>query len=164
MKFKELQARLADPDPWVRVEALRILAMVEETRAMPDIERVFKTDPEPGVRQVAQWAGRIVYQAVKRANDPGQSAADSQERDSLIDLHEAALIHSLLDKDRNISEVTQLQLLQYELTRGARGKTTVDTVPDPTIVEKKPEEQSALSSGLLEAGLSPDLLEYFLKE
>src|SRR5262249_14525008 len=132
VEFKDLQARLNDPDPWVRVEALRILAMVEETRAMPDIERVFKTDAEPGVRQVAQWAGRIVYQAVKRANSADQAGDSSDEQDPMIALHEAALIRSLMDSDRAIAEMTQLQLMQYELTRNSKTKTGTSPIsPGP---------------------------------
>ena len=45
MELKDLVGRLRDPDPWVRVESLRILAMVEETRALPHVEWIYKNDP-----------------------------------------------------------------------------------------------------------------------
>jgi hypothetical protein len=61
-----LAERLRDPDPRVRVETLRILAMVEETRALAAVAWVYRHDPEPGVREVANWAGRLIHAAQQR--------------------------------------------------------------------------------------------------
>ena len=47
---------------------LRILAMVEETRALGAIKWVYKHDPEPGVRDVANWAGQVIWQASQRGH------------------------------------------------------------------------------------------------
>jgi len=66
MDIQELAQRLRDPDPRVRVEALRILAMVEETRALGAVRWVYLHDPEPGVRDVANWTGNLLWQAHRR--------------------------------------------------------------------------------------------------
>jgi hypothetical protein len=71
MDIRELAQRLRDPDPRVRVEALRILAMVEETRALGAVRWVYLHDPEPGVRDVANWAGNLLWQAHQRGYSTG---------------------------------------------------------------------------------------------
>lgn len=111
MELKDLQARLHDPDQWVRVETLRILAMVEETRALREIEWVFKNDPEPGVRQVAQWAGRIVYAAQKQT----KRATETQQMLSAPTRVEDALLDSLVEKDARTYGTMQAENLQREL-------------------------------------------------
>lgn len=68
MVIQELAQRLRDPDPRVRVETLRILAMVEETRALGAVRWVYLYDPEPGVRDVANWAGDLLWQAHQRGH------------------------------------------------------------------------------------------------
>jgi hypothetical protein len=65
MDLNSLAERLRDPDPRVRVETLRILAMVEETRALGAVGWLYQHDPEPGVREVANWAGRLLWEAHK---------------------------------------------------------------------------------------------------
>jgi hypothetical protein len=144
VNLDELRQRLHDPDQWVRVEALRILAMVEETRALRDIEWVFKNDPEPGVRQVAQWAGRIVYAAFKQsqratASLPSPSVSDSED----------ALLGSLVDKDHRTYNQMQEQLLQHELVSAMQSE-------QPALPPPKVSSETTDAPGLLEAGLSDD--------
>ncbi len=71
-----LVRRLRDPDPRVRVEMLRILAMVEETRALAAIAWVYRHDPEPGVREVADWAGRLIHAAQQRGHSTQQAVEE----------------------------------------------------------------------------------------
>ncbi len=66
--LQSLLEQLRSPDPLEREEALRILAMVEETEAIPMVLQVFRQDPEPRIRQIAQWAGRILWQAQQRGH------------------------------------------------------------------------------------------------
>jgi len=89
MDIDSLAERLRDPDPRVRVETLRILAMVEETQALEAIRWLYRNDPEPGVRDVAGWAGRLIWQAQRRGHSTQQAvealfvralSPDSQER------------------------------------------------------------------------------------
>jgi hypothetical protein len=68
MEIEHLAERLRDSDPRVRVETLRILAMVEETRALEAVRWIFQNDPEPGVREVADWAGRLIWEAQQRGH------------------------------------------------------------------------------------------------
>jgi hypothetical protein len=66
MDIFNLVQRLRHPDPRIRVETLRILAMVEETRALAVIGWVYQNDPESGVREVANWAGQLIFAAKQR--------------------------------------------------------------------------------------------------
>jgi len=75
MDFSELKNRLHDMNPRVRVESLRVLAMLEETRALENILHVYKNDPDERVRHVAKWAGNIIWQAKER----GHSTEDAIE-------------------------------------------------------------------------------------
>jgi hypothetical protein len=80
MDINSLAEQLRDPDPRVRVSVLRVLAMVEETRALPAIRWIYKHDPEPGVREVADWAGRLIYAAKKRGHSTQQALEEMFER------------------------------------------------------------------------------------
>ena len=101
MDVYSLAQRLQDPDPRVRVETLRILAMVEETRALGAIGWVFKNDPEPGVREVANWAGRLIYAAQKRGHST-QRAVEDMFAGSLMPELQARFLESL---ERNLGEI-----------------------------------------------------------
>ncbi|MBN1680541.1 MAG: HEAT repeat domain-containing protein [Anaerolineae bacterium] len=80
MDIFNLTNRLRDPDPRVRVETLRILAMIEETRALPAVHWIYKHDPEPGVRAVADWAGDLLWQAHKRGHSTADAVNEMFER------------------------------------------------------------------------------------
>ncbi len=149
MELNELRQRLHDPDQWVRVEALRILAMVEETRALRDIEWVFKNDPEPGVRQVAQWAGRIVYAAFQQA----KRATASLPLAPPVSDSEDALLASLVDKDHRTYNQMQEQLLQREMV------SLMHNEQQPALPPPKASSENAIEPGLLEAGLSDEFFE-----
>ena len=69
MDFNELTSRLHDDSPRVRVETLRVLAMLEETRALEAILITYKNDRDERVRHVAKWAGNIIWQAKERGHD-----------------------------------------------------------------------------------------------
>lgn len=73
MDLQTLLQRLQDADPAVRSETLCILAMVEETQALQAVAHVFKTDPDAHVRQTAQWAGRLLWQAHQRGHSTEQA-------------------------------------------------------------------------------------------
>jgi hypothetical protein len=80
MDIQQLAQRLRDPDPRIRVEALRILAMVEETRALGVVRWVYLHDPEPGVREVANWTGRLLWEAHQRGHSTERALEDMFKR------------------------------------------------------------------------------------
>jgi hypothetical protein len=80
MDINSLAQRLRDADPRVRVEVLRILAMVEETRALPAIRWIFQHDPEPGVREVANWAGHLLWEAHQRGHSTQRALEEIFDR------------------------------------------------------------------------------------
>ncbi|MCE7946028.1 MAG: HEAT repeat domain-containing protein [Chloroflexi bacterium CFX4] len=107
MLLADLLERLKHPDQWVRVETLRILAMVEEAEALPAIAHVYKNDPEAGVRHVAQWAGQLIY-AAQRSQTAQPSAAETPLTPS-----QEALIASLIEKDHRTYDEMQFNLQQH---------------------------------------------------
>ncbi len=105
----ELLERLKHPDQSVRIETLRILAMVEEVRALNAIAQVYRTDPEPSVRQVAHWAGQIIYAAKRSAQTPAATTAPS------LSERQEAFLRSLIEKDPRTYDLMQLSLQREEL-------------------------------------------------
>lgn len=94
MDVYSLAERLRDADPRIRVAALRILAMVEETRALAAIQWIYQNDPEPGVRAVAQWAGNLIWQAQQRGHST-QRAIEEIFTHTLSPEHEARFLNAL---------------------------------------------------------------------
>ncbi len=54
-------ARLKDKNPEVRIKSARELALIGDAAALEALEELFRTDPDPIVRRVAQAAGRAIY-------------------------------------------------------------------------------------------------------
>lgn len=61
--------RLRDKNPLVRIRSIRELALLEAVDALDTLEHVFRTDPDPEVRQAAQEAGRALYQLKQRSEE-----------------------------------------------------------------------------------------------
>ena len=68
MEISNLAQGLRSADPRERVRTLRVLAMVEETRALKAVRWLYEHDPEDGVREVAGWAMRLLAEAHKRGH------------------------------------------------------------------------------------------------
>lgn len=54
-------ARLSDKNPDVRIRSIRELALLEATEAYKPLEALYRSEPDPAVRQAAQEAGRALY-------------------------------------------------------------------------------------------------------
>lgn len=160
--WEDLQRRLQDPDQWVRVEALRIVAMVEETRALSSIEAIFKNDPEPGVRQVAQWAGRIVFAAYKQEKRATEQIEATTESSS--NRHEEMLINSMIDKGASYN-LMQDQLLHQEMQEAMKKASATQKAPPPLVPTIEPRRNTGPLRPvvdlmeLLDAGLSESFFE-----
>jgi len=75
MQPADLIARLQQPDAAIRLDTLRILAMLEETEALEAVARIYRSDPDANVRRAAVWAGKILYQAQQRGHSTAQALA-----------------------------------------------------------------------------------------
>lgn len=132
MQPADLITRLRHPDAAIRLDTLRILAMLEETEALDMVAQVYKHDPDPNVRRAAGWAGKILYQAHQRGHSTAQAIAAldaaqlSTETEELIlagaasrlagegkamqaqmDLEQLRLQHELLDTmQENVDKAT----------------------------------------------------------
>jgi len=65
-------ARLKDKNPEVRIRSIDELAALEATSVLDRLEELYRTDPDEGVRQVAQQAGRMLYR-IKKLREGGES-------------------------------------------------------------------------------------------
>ena len=61
-----LIAGLRQPAPAARIEMLRILAMLEETRALPALGALHQTERDPHVLRALRWAGSVITAAAQR--------------------------------------------------------------------------------------------------
>ncbi|NDJ77568.1 MAG: HEAT repeat domain-containing protein [Chloroflexi bacterium] len=138
MDINTLAEQLRDPDPHVRVTVLRILAMVEETRALPAIRWIYKHDPEPGVREVANWAGRLIFQAHQRGHSTQKAVEEMFERPLSPDLEE----RFLASLQFNIENVRNLKVRQYATEQEYRRK-MADALQTGTFTEQLPPEDDA---------------------
>jgi len=162
MDVFSLAERLRDPDPRVRVEALRILAMVEETRALEAIRWVFQNDPEPGVREVAQWAGHVIWLAQQRGHSTQQAMQDIFSR-TLSPDHQALFLDAL---KIDLSRIDDPKIRQYAEEQDYRRQLAdimQERADEDLPVLPAPQDTSAdiptSLDDLLEAGLSSELLE-----
>lgn len=167
MDVFRLAQRLRDPDPRVRVEALRILAMVEETRALEAVAWVYKNDPEPGVRDVANWAGRIIFAARQRGHSTQKAVEDmfaeplSPEREELfLEGLEFGLSEPKKDGHRAVRRFLAEQTYQRRLTDAMRlpGPASQDDavpgLPPPKSSDVPPVAPLSSTGDLLDAGLT----------
>lgn len=54
-------ARLKDKNPRVRAAAAHELGLLGDAAALSALEELFRTDPDPEVRRIAQEAGRAIF-------------------------------------------------------------------------------------------------------
>ena len=133
MNIDTLAEQLRDPDPHVRVAALRILAMVEETRALEAIRWIYRNDPEPGVREVANWAGRLIWAAQQRGHST-QRAVEALFDRPLEPKHQELFLASMgrfdlrQAKTRETQQYAQEQLFQRQLSDALHGDSVIETV------------------------------------
>jgi len=176
MELEQLTDRLRNPDPRIRVETLRILAMVEETRALDAIRWVYLHDPEAGVREVAGWAGKLIWEAHKRGHSTEQAmyhlfdpTISRQNREEFIASQVQSDLTSL--KHRDVQRFAAEQKFRRKLDEILRNETAGDRLqehgahsPDHAITisallatdrnKTKPLHDEERLLDLLDAGLS----------
>jgi hypothetical protein len=166
MDILTLAQRLSDPDPHVRVETLRILAMVEETRALPAVRWIFQNDPEPGVREVANWAGRLLWQAHKRGHST-EKALEAMYNRPMSPENQARFLDAL---ESDLSHVHGLKIQKYameqafqrRLAAALRENDEVNEVEEetvPALPEPPRQAQFDQDDDMLDAGLTNLILE-----
>lgn len=53
--------RLKDKSAQARIKAIQELVLLEAVEALPELESIFKSDPDEAVRKEAQKAGRELF-------------------------------------------------------------------------------------------------------
>lgn len=153
---QDLLKRLQHPDAKQRIRALQVLAMVEETEALPAIAELYRHDADPQVRKTAQWAGHLIHEAQQRGYSTEQGLrrhfgleASAQTETA----HEARLIDGMLIVPNRDDSDTQIQmdLLQTQWQQ-------LDTVQSrrepPPAVPRLSRSEHQPDYGVLDAGLS----------
>jgi len=118
MDLQQLINMLHDDSPLKRVAALRVLAMLEETRAINAIVVVYKNDPDERVREIAKWAGGIIWRAQERGYSTQNAIAahfQKTPQDKKRDM-EDVLAHSVLTHGLDLEQTVALQN-QLDLAR-----------------------------------------------
>ncbi|WP_119072914.1 hypothetical protein [Aggregatilinea lenta] len=163
MNIQALPQRLRDPDPRVRVETLRILAMVEETEALRAVEWIAARDPEAGVRDVAQWTAAILREAQERGHSTREAVRTLYERHAAEDREEAFLA----ELELNLADVGKNQARHFAMEQAYRRQMDdllrrphedadddVPALPAPDGAAPLSVEGPADFSDLLDAGLT----------
>lgn len=63
MRLDVLLSGLENPQPAVRLDVVRVLGMLDETRALDRLRDRYQTETDPDVRNAISWAGKRLYQA-----------------------------------------------------------------------------------------------------
>ncbi len=63
MRLETLLSGLNNPQPAVRLDVVRVLGMLDETRALPPLRARYPQEDDPQVREAITWAGKRLYQA-----------------------------------------------------------------------------------------------------
>lgn len=72
--------KLQLPEPALREESIKAIAMLGDTIALGALADVFSTDPEPELRALAQWAGKSIYYGALRQKLDEPGASDEERR------------------------------------------------------------------------------------
>jgi hypothetical protein len=147
-----LAQRLGDPDPHVRVETLRILAMVEETRALPAVRWIFQNDPEPGVREVANWAGRLLWQAHKRGHST-EKALEAMYNRPMSPENQARFLEAL---ESDLSHVHGLKIQKYATEQAFQRRLAAALRENDDVTEEEDDIIPALPEPPREVQFDPD--------
>ncbi len=139
-------------DPSIRIKALQILAMLEETRALKIVAELYKTDPDEQVRQTAQWAGKIIWSAFHRGYTT-EAALQQHFKWRPSRVHEERLVENLAGQAGSDKDLqNQLEMLKSEWQQ-------LDTLSDHFRYETASVKRLASGTDpleLLEVGLSDD--------
>jgi hypothetical protein len=63
VKLEVLLGGLENPQPAVRLDVVRVLGMLDETRALDALRRRYPVETDAAVRNAITWAGKRLYQA-----------------------------------------------------------------------------------------------------
>lgn len=107
MKLEMLLSGLNSPQPAVRLDVVRVLGMLDETRALDALRARYAVETDPAVREAISWAGKRLYHALQA----GYSTIDElfhffrvdREIETSPDAKEAQVLRELQDKfDRDM--------------------------------------------------------------
>lgn len=147
---------LHDSDPTRRIQALQVLAMLEETQALNTIQHLFKNDPDPQVRQMAKWAGSLIWQAQQRGytTEKGMAEYFEAKHKPAPNRHDSVITSVMMQAGNDSGLDAELGVIQqkWDMVEEVRQPNKRSTL---TQTQTFPDDHL----DLLEAGLSPKITE-----
>ncbi len=99
-----LLERLKDPSPTVRIGVLRVLAMLEETLALPVLRGMVNTEQDTDVLPTLKWAGNLIW----RAQQSGYTTEAGMHQFFRLDLQKT-------DADKKEEELLEKMQYQFDM-------------------------------------------------
>jgi hypothetical protein len=124
-----LIAGLKNPAPAARVETLRVLAMVEETQALPAMRALAGAETDPDVLKTLHWSGELIARAARNGYTTetalaayyriGQKASEDEKKEAEILRRMGYQLDTDLIKMRN--QASSIRTVSRGLMFGAIG-------------------------------------------
>ena len=110
MKFEVLLGGLNNPQPAVRLDVVRVLGMLDETRALEAVRQRYQAESDEAVRSTIAWAGKRLYEAQQAgystANELFRHFGVDREIENMPDPAEAEMFKKMQDAmDRDLREM-----------------------------------------------------------
>ncbi len=121
-----LIARLNHAGASVRLDVVRVLGMVEETRALDRLRALYPAEPDEAVRRAMAWAGSRLFQAQQAGHTTVEVVCQHFGVDRALenapDVAEAELLRKLQDQfDRDLRNMKERQNVRRAGTALAAG-------------------------------------------
>jgi hypothetical protein len=118
MKLSVLLGGLHNPNPATRLDVVRVLGMLDETRALDPLRERYHQETDEGVREAITWAGKRLFQArqaeYSTINEIFQYFGIDREIENTPDEEEARLMQQMdYNLQRDLVDIRE---------KGARGK------------------------------------------
>ena len=121
-----LMAGLDHPNAAVRLDVVRVLGMVEETRALDRLRVLYPAEPDEALRRAMAWAGSRLFQAQQAGHTTVDAVCQYFGVDRTVentpDATEAELLRKLQDQfDRDLLDMKERQNVRRAGTALAAG-------------------------------------------
>lgn len=123
MKLEALLQGVNAPNPETRLSVVRVLGMVEETRALAVLGERYRVETDATVKQAIQWAGKKIHQASQSGystiNEVFRFFGIDREIANLVDPREAELLRRMQNSMDNAMIKSQQAATSRRLTTAA---------------------------------------------
>jgi HEAT repeat protein len=130
MNLQLLAQGLNDPQPAVRLNVVRVIGMVEETKLLTAIRDRFALETDENVKAALTWAGKRVYEAFQNGNSTIESIFEhfgvDREISNMQSEEEAELLKKMQDQLDN--ELIKMRSRAINKQAGLNAAATIGSV------------------------------------